>query len=367
MKDLTKMVGQLIITDVSSADIGDAKVLKEYEKLIVDYNVAGIMLFNEFSLEDFPIKIENQLVTEEQTACLIKKLKSYDDKLFIAVDVEGGRVDRLKHVRNFAYDSAKEIGKLVKKKKWNKMLAYAHFYNQGSYLKELGFNMNAAPVLDVVPSYRNKYLMAYSERSFSSDADLVSKIGGWCIQSLQNVKVMPVAKHFPGIGSVLKKYDPHFDYPHVRKITEKSMKPFKDAIKSGVDVIMTTHVIVDEHGKDIATVNENIIGLLRNNAFEGVVITDCITMMSTGMLNRKRKTGPTEENLKNIVDTGFKALKAGHDMVLLRQLGCVNNPETDFIKSLIDKVADGVEKGDISYEQILRSYEKVLNLKKRYC
>lgn len=360
--DLKKVVGQLIITDISSPDTENYR--HEYEKLIKHYNVGGIMLFNGFKSESFPIATENQLIDEQQTKDLIKELKSFNPDLFIAVDVEGGLVDRVHHIRGIRYSSAKDVGSIVENS--GDAWAYNTFSLQGDYLRSLGFNMNAAPVLDVVPSYKDKYLMAYQKRSFGSDPRLVSKAGLACIKAMQNAKIIPVAKHFPGLGPISKHFDPHVDFPKIRKITKKSLKPFLDAIDSDVEVIMTTHIQVKEYGKKLATINEKIPEFLRKNNFQGVILTDCISMMSTGMLNRKRELGPTKENIESIIDTSYEALKAGHDMLLLRQLGCVNNPETDFLKMVIDKVADGVEKGDISREKIMESYNRVLELKKRY-
>lgn len=361
MMDLKKVVGQLIITDISSPDTENYR--HEYEKLI-GYNVGGLMLFNGLNIGQFPLKLENQMVSYEQTKQLIKKLKSYDPGLFIAVDVEGGLVDRLHHIRGIRYSSAKDVGRVVKDS--GDAWAYNTFSLQGDYLRSLGFNMNAAPVLDVVPSYKEKYIMAYQKRSFSSDPKLVSKAGLACIKAMQNSKIVPIAKHFPGIGSVLKRFDPHIDFPKIRKVTKKSLEPFLDAVDNGVDVIMTTHLKVKKYGKKIATMNEDLVNTLRDYGFSGIVITDDISLMSTGMLNRKREQGPTKENIQSIVDTGYEALKAGHDMVLMRQLGCVNNPETNFLKMVIDKVEEGILSKDISEEKILGSYRKVLELKKKY-
>lgn len=359
---LKKIIGQLIITDISSADT--ERYSHEYEKLIKDYNVGGIMLFNDLNLKDFPIKIENQLIDKEQTEGLIRKLKSYNSDLFIAVDVEGGLVDRLYHVRKVRYPSAKEIGEFMKKGKEG--LTYAYFHNQGKYLGRLGFNMNAAPVLDVVPSYKEKYLMAYHERGFSPDPKIVSQAGLACIKGLQNAKIIPVAKHFPGLGPVLKGFDPHVDFPKIKKVTKKSLKPFFDAVDKGIEVIMTTHLQVEEYGAKVATVNKDIVNVLRGYGFNGIVVTDDICFMSTGMLNRNRELGPTKENIQSIVDTAYGAIKAGHDMVLVRQLGCVNNPDTDFIGMIIDRVVEGLKKRDISPDRILRSYARVLDLKEKY-
>lgn len=364
MSSLKKVVAQLIITDISSPYVREYD--HEYCRLIFDYNIGGIMLFNGLNINGFPIRLENQLVEENQTKSLIKKLKSYNPKLLVAVDVEGGLVDRLHYIRKRSYNSAKIIGELVKDGKDFEWLS-GLFNLRGQYLRSLGFNMNAAPALDVVPSYKDKYLMAYQKRSFGSNADLVSKAGLACIKGMQDAKIIPVAKHFPGLGPVAKGFDPHFDFPEIKKVNKKSLKPFFDAVDNGVEVIMTTHLKVKKYGSEIATVNKDVLDILRNYGFDGVIITDCISMMSTGMLNRHRNQGPTKENIESIVNTAYDAVKAGHDMILVRQLGCVNKQETDFIKMIINKIEKGVLNKDISEKQIMKSYEKVLKLKEVYC
>ncbi|MBM3200262.1 hypothetical protein FJZ53_04955, partial [Candidatus Woesearchaeota archaeon] len=337
------------------------KVLAEYEKLFIKHNVGGVMLFNEYK-KDWA-NVENQLVNEEYATSLIRKLKSYSKDLFVGVDVEGGSVDRLHQVRGGRYPSARLLGKLFQD--MNDHLFISYFEEQGSYLKELGFNFNAAPVLDVVPSYDEKYLMAYSERSFSDDAETVSGIGRICIKSLQDCGIMPVAKHFPGLGPVLRDYDPHYSFPKIRSISEESMKPFREAINHGLDAVMTTHLKVSKYGKSIATTNKKIVSILRKKCFNGIIMTDDLCLMSTGMFGKTE--GLNKKNLKNIVKTACQAFKAGHDIVLVRQLGLVNDDKTDIIRMIIDEVSKKVDQGVISEEQLRESYKKVLGLKRKYC
>jgi len=356
--NLRKQIGKLIITDISSPDIDKSR--KEYEKLLIEHNVGGIMLFNELRLKNFPIKIENQLINEEQSKNLISELKSYNPNLFIAVDLEGGLVDRLHHIRKKRYKSPKEIGLT------NEEFAYNYFKKQGKYIKEIGFNMNASPVLDAVSAYNDKYLMAYQKRSFSNDEDLVSKLGSSCIKGLKESNIIPIGKHFPGLGQVKKGFDPHFDFPKIKKITKKSLKPFLYNIYNGLDAIMTTHLIVEEYGKDIATKNRNIIKILRNYGYEGIIMTDDICFMSTGMINKKREMGPTKENISSIVDTAYNSIKAGHDMILTRQLGCVNNPETDFIGMITRRIEEGLLSNDINLNQFIDSFQRVSRIRTKY-
>ena len=177
-------------------------------------------------------------------------------------------------------------------------------------------------------------------------------------------KIIPVAKHFPGLGEV--KEDPHLTFPKLKRLSVTSLMPFIKLIDYRIPAIMTTHLITERHyGNEIATKNPKIIKMLRTGyGFDGIIMTDDLALMSTGLINKDKERGATKENIENIVNTAYGAIKAGHDMIICRQLGYINNENTNYIKMIIDKLEEGVKTGDIPKDQIEYSNRKIQRLLK---
>ena len=115
----------------------------------------------------------------------------------------------------------------------------------GKHLMALGINMNLAPILDVNNNPKNPVI---GIRSFSDNVDVVIKYGIELIKDMQKEGIIATAKHFPGHGDT--ETDSHlglsilpFDKNRLYNI---ELKPFKEAIKKGVNNIMTGHIIIKE-------------------------------------------------------------------------------------------------------------------------
>jgi len=232
--------------------------------LISDIKVGGIILF--------AINLE----TPGQIKDLCAAVQDYAGEcgqppLFIAIDQEGGQVARLKapftqfpgnpHMRHEA--DAEHFAQVT-----------------ATELKQVGINMNMAPVMDVAPENMNSIM---SKRAFGGDPEWVARLGIKVIEQLQQNNIMAVAKHFPGIGRTI--LDSHLDLPvlkdDLQTIERFDLIPFEASIKRGVTGIMLSHIFypaLDDQWP--ASLSRYIAyDLLRQRlGFDGLVLTDDLDM-----------------------------------------------------------------------------------------
>ncbi|MGL5750355.1 MAG: glycoside hydrolase family 3 N-terminal domain-containing protein, partial [Paraclostridium sp.] len=216
---LEEKIGQMIV-----AGFNGTKVNEEVNTLVKDLKVGGVILFSR--------NIENSAQLKNLNDNISKLNK--DIELFISIDEEGGRVTRLPS-DTIKFKSAKEIGETG-----DLDYAYENGENIGMTLKEHGFNMDFAPVLDIYSNPKNTVI---GDRAFGSDEKIVSDMGIATMKGIEEGCVVPVVKHFPGHGDT--EVDSHFGLPIVTKDLKELEKfefiPFKKAIKEGCDVVMVSH------------------------------------------------------------------------------------------------------------------------------
>jgi beta-N-acetylhexosaminidase len=217
----------------------------------------------------------------------------------ISVDQEGGRVARLKDITT----NLPAMGEIKSEQD-----AYLVGETLGMELRALGFNLDFAPVCDVVVNKDNQVI---GDRSFSDNALIVAKLASQIILGLQNNQVAACAKHFPGHGDT--SIDSHFFLPTVTTpkevILERDLEPFRMAIKNNVDTIMTAHILaknLDSYWP--ATMSyEILVNILRKQlGFNGVIISDDLEM----------KAIFDNYDLETIIE---KSLKASVNMFIVSQ------------------------------------------------
>ncbi|HEX6577046.1 MAG TPA: glycoside hydrolase family 3 protein [Jiangellaceae bacterium] len=213
----------------------------------------------------------------------------------------------------------------------------------GTELAAVGINQDLAPVADVNVNPANPVI---GIRSVGEDPDLVSELVAAQVDGYHDGGVAAVAKHFPGHGDTAT--DSHFGLPEVthtrEQLEEIDLPPFQAAIESGVDSIMTAHVVlrsVDPSGVP-ATMSEPILtGLLREDlGYDGLIITDALDM-----------GGATSTFPHDVAPV--QALKAGADQLLLP-------PEFDLA---YNAVLDAFRTGELSMERLDESVYRILRLK----
>ena len=228
------------------------------------------------------------------------KLIFKDKKYPILIDQEGGRVNRLKKFFKADTLTGEFFGKLylTDRNKFN--LHYRSFIDQTSHLlRSIGVNINTLPVLDLRLKGSSNII---GNRSFTSDAKIVSKIGDMCIDYFHKNKIGTVIKHIPGHG--LAKVDSHKQTPTVKKGLDYLIKNDFSAFKNKASLFaMTAHIIYQSVDKlNTATHSKKIIRLVRNNIkFRNILMSDDISMKSLKC---------------SIEDNTERAFNAGCDLVL---------------------------------------------------
>jgi beta-N-acetylhexosaminidase len=269
--------------------------------------------------------------------------------LFISIDQEGGKVNRLKEKYGFPRSiTAKAMGK-------DKMLDSVRFYASSiaANLAGLGINVNFAPCVDLAVNPENTVIVK-PERAFSSNEDSVAIMAIEYIKQHRKVGVITSLKHFPGHGS--SKEDTHFGVADVTNTwSERELKPYKIIIDSGyVDAVMTSHIVnktLDKSGLP-GTLSKDILdGMLRKKlGFNGVVFSDDMQMHAIA-----RNYG-LEETIK-------LAINAGVDIMCFSNN--ISGSEERTVTKVHEIIRKFVESGEISKARIDESFHRIMKLKYR--
>ena len=324
---LDEKIGQMIITGFDGSEYND-----DMDRLINEYKVGGVILFAR-NIEDSSQMIELTRALQENNNNI---------PLFISIDEEGGRVSRLpEDIEKFP--AAFDIGLIN-----NDQTAYENGKEIGYTLKRLGINLDYAPVLDIYSNLNNTVI---GDRAFGTEESIVSKMGIATMKGIEDAGVIPVIKHFPGHGDT--EVDSHYGLPIVYKTLEELRNfefiPFVKAIESGCDVIMVSHIILNEvDSSNPASLSKIVISdLLRKDLdFDKVVITDD---MSMGAIT----------SIMSIEEACIKSIEAGCDILLLGNA-------YEEIEQVINSIKLKLYNGEISEEQINKSVKRILELKKKY-
>ena len=243
----------------------------------------------------------------QQTDELVKKLQSWAAKsphkipLLIAIDYEGGTV-YTPITLGFDYLPTNMMLTASGDEENTAVLAYL----AGTELKRVGIHINFSPVLDVNSNPNNPII---GVRSFGSNPANVTRMGLALMRGFQAAGILSVVKHFPGHGDT--SIDSHNAVPVVNASYEQLRKihlaPFAQAVRQGVDGIMTGHVRYPAlDPQDIATFSKPILqNLLRKKmGFNGLLVTDSLDMQ-----------GATA--FCSISQCAVRALERGEEMILL--------------------------------------------------
>ncbi|MEW6387750.1 MAG: beta-N-acetylhexosaminidase [Thermodesulfobacteriota bacterium] len=259
-------------------------------ELVRDLKVGGIILFAR-NLED-PVQ-----VWELNRDLQREALAATGQPLLIAMDQEGGPVQRLRAPFTLI-PPARELGSRASPEEVE-LLAR----KTARELSLVGVNVNLAPVLDVA---RGPDCPLW-ERSYGPEPEKVAALGLAAIRGYLAGGVLPVAKHFPGLGDTLK--DSHEELPRAASPDprrETDLLPFRRAVEAGVPLIMTAHVLVPAWDAAPATLSPAALtGRLREGlGFGGVIMTDDLEMGAIAQQAR-------------VPQAAAAALAAGADLLLI--------------------------------------------------
>lgn len=307
------------------------------QKAIEEYPVGGLIYFSQ-NIQD-PDQVRK--MTENTQKYSMERIGL---PMLLSVDEEGGTVTRFGNSGAFDYDPAsvdmKEIGM-----SGDSQQAYDLGKQLGTFLADLGINMDNAPVADVLTNPQNTVV---SERSFGTDSKTVSEMALAELQGLEDQGVIGVLKHFPGHGATAA--DTHEGYAYtdatLEEMKENELVPFIDGIEAGAEVIMVGHISCPEVTGDnepASLSGKMVTDVLREDlGFDGVVITDALNM------------GAVAEKYSS-AEVAVRALKAGVDILLM---------PADF-KEAYQGVLDAVSEGELTEDRIEESLYRILSLKLR--
>ena len=296
------------------------------------YSVGGIVYFRQ-NLKD-----------KDQITEMLKATASMSKyPLFFAVDEEGGSVSR---VAEAGIDGSVKVDTEAAIAKGNDP-AKAEEAGEtiGSYLGALGFNLDFAPVADVVTDASKSVI---GDRSYGSDPANDGKMTAAMVQGLQKSGVSACLKHFPGIGDA--DGDTHKQKVELSKTLDQMKQSdfisFKAGIDSGAQFVMVSHgdvSAIDDSAEYLpASMSKKMITdeLRGELGFNGIVVTDAMNMSAVS-------------DYFGADEAAVKAIQAGADMILI--------PED------LDKAYNGVlaavKDGKISEDRINQSLERIYRVK----
>jgi len=255
---------------------------------------------------------------------------------YLMVDQEGGPVMRLRKVASLLPPMGKvgAMGRVHDARKAGQIL--------GREVRALGFNVNCAPVLDVHSNPQNPII---GDRAFSTDPEMVGKLGEAFIRGMQAMGVLACGKHFPGHGDT--SVDSHLDLPvlphGLERLREVELVPFRHVVKTAPPALMmTAHILLPElDPKHPCTLSETILPQLirQEMGYGGVVVTDDLEM----------KAIDDRYAMEEVVRLG---LKAGIDVFLI----CHDEEKQQLALDTLRKL---LTDGEVTPERIQGSLKRI--------
>ena len=279
------------IPGVLMLDIQGQKLSTEERHLLSRQAVGGVILFSRNYSEPRQLR---DLITE------IRECKS---ELLLAVDQEGGRVQRFRS--GFSRLPAPYRLSQLFDQNPEEAVSQAHScgWLMAAELLYFGLDLSFAPVLDLYTSTSE----VIGDRAFSADVDIAVRLIRAYVDGMHEAGMVATGKHFPGHGTVVA--DSHIELPVddrlESEIWAKDLRVFSDCIDV-LDAVMPAHVCypaIDQECAGYST--EWLQGILRRRlGFEGIIFSDDLNMEAA------KKIG-------DAVTRAQKALFAGCDMVLV--------------------------------------------------
>ena len=318
----TEKLGQMVMIGIQGTKVDDDSLY-----MLNQYHMGGVILF------------DRNMESSEQVKQLTSDLQAQSNEkvpLFIGIDEEGGDVVRMAE-KLTPPPSQKEIGAtgdIEQAKTWAIKTAKS--------LKEMGINVNFAPVADVGSN---------DKRSYSTDTNTVIDFVRAATKGYQQENIIYSLKHFPGIGK--GKVDSHVDSSNIDASKDTLMAedilPFKTIIDKNQPndyFILVSHLkypALDEEYP--ASLSSKIMtDLLRNElGYKGIIITDDMEMGAVANHNDFRSIG-------------VNAVKAGADIVLVCH-------EYEHQQKVYLGLLDAVNSGEISQERIDESVKRIIKVK----
>ncbi|MCB0368964.1 MAG: beta-N-acetylhexosaminidase [Bdellovibrionales bacterium] len=326
---MNKNYGQLMIIGIQGTSLTE-----DEKKFIINNNISGVILMG------------RNCESPKQVHDLCHDIQSLRFKmpdkvpLFIGIDMEGGRVQRLKEPFTI-WPPARKLGDLD-----NATLSFHMSQKMGLELKSVGINLDFAPSVDIFSNPKNTVI---GDRSLGIDPEHVGKHASALVRGFIKSEVIPCVKHFPGHGNTL--LDSHEDLPtenaDLKRLEDFELIPFKRSFKARVEMCMTSHILFPQidpnHPVTLSQVFVKKI-LKENCRFRGLVITDDLDMKALS---------------KNysVSEIPVKALQAGCDLLLY-----CNDPLSP--PKALEAIIEAVGQGLLDENYLNQQAQKIISFKK---
>lgn len=293
---------------------------------------AGIMLLASH--------FNNRTKTKELIAFLQQEAKKLSiAPLLIAVDWEGGIVSRPNESGGFF--SIPSPWLLAQAGRSSCFLAGVLI---GTQLKDIGVNVCFAPSLDLFNT--QNHILA--TRCFSSNPSLVAECGIAFAKGLMSQGILPVIKHFPGLGLGIK--DTHTDSVTLvldQQTMKRHMYPFVQALAQGIPSVMVTHASFKQFGEKPATMSKQVVAYLHAKNKDALIITDDFSMASSCFHQKK-------------VEDMIEAFNAGYPIIIF------SGTSSDQLQ-IIANLEQQVKKLSLQFhKKLAQSYEHIKNFKQDF-
>lgn len=271
-------------------DLEGTALTVEERTLLARPEVGGVILF------------ARNTESAEQVRELSLAVRSVRPDLLLAIDQEGGRVQRLRQGVTRLPSMARLAAGVARHPEITRRLCQDAGWLLGKEMAACGLDLSFAPVLDVDDGTSS----VIGDRSFSDDPEIVAALGGAFIDGLHEAGMVAVGKHFPGHGGVAA--DSHHELPvdprPMEALRQRDLVPFT-RLAGRLDGIMPAHVVYSAFDPRPAGFSPVWLGLLRQSlGFKGVIFSDDLSMAGAAAAG-----SPGERALA--------ALNAGCDMLLV--------------------------------------------------
>ena len=337
---LNQMIGQLFIVGFKGHTLSHSDPIC---RDITERNLGGVILFDRHLATQ---TAANNITGTSQLTNLTNILQELNsEKLLIAVDQEGGKVNRFRKEYGFPLTpSAGELGIADGTRKSTKSAQQtAHM------LKSCGINLNLAPVVDLNTNTTNP-IIGKIGRSFSGDPRKVCGHATTWIVEHQKEGVLSCLKHFPGHGS--SKDDSHLGFVDITETWQiAELIPYSELIADGLaDAIMVGHLYNNKLDPEYpATLSKKIITetLKEKMVFRGAVISDDMQMRAI-------------TDKYGLEEACIMAIAAGVDIVII---GNNLSYDPDIFTGVHKAVLKAVDKGILNEDTIKSAWRQVQNFK----
>ena len=321
---MNKKFGRLMF-DINGTCLSD-----EDKLLIENKHVGGLILFSR-NFQSF-----------QQIKGLIAEIKSIKDNIIIAVDQEGGRVQRFN----------KEFSKIPS---MQKISNYAKANDDDLFLKEVGWlisseliasgvDINFAPVLDIDENTSS----VIGDRAFANNVSEVIKMSSNFIDGMHEAGMSSTGKHFPGHGGIYE--DSHTEHVEdlrlMKDLQDKDIKVYEELSKK-LDAVMCAHVLFPKINRDLPSYSSFWLKetLKENLKFEGLIFSDDLSMFGAGD--------------ESFTDKAIMSLEAGCDMILVcnnrnEVINVINAFDQNNV-SLSSKMSKMTKKLKVDWDNLIKS------------